>query len=196
MMNENKTVVSLVYTVEEWRSIRTVVDKTRLALTNFIEQYKHVDRIDVEFCLLNRCVYKNWNARRAEPGIQSCRRTARLCERFIKQRIVNLDDILQTFQPDQIVIRLPSRGTLNQLKMKVNESKLMLTEIRRSSRLTVDHLRRECARSNYVQYNILIMSLCSRLYYLSGVLEKAQDEFVGILNDSMKSFKKKTNKLN
>ena len=184
---------TLIYTFDELRPIRSSIDRCRLALIKFIEHYKSVDLLDVECRLLNRCVYKNWNARHAELGIQSTRRTVRFSEQFLSQRVQHLDEILESFQPDQVIIRLPSRGTLNQLRLHLEQTNLLLKKIQAYSKLTIGHLRRECGRTNYVQYNILIMSLCARLHYLSLSLEKSQEEFIEQIRFSIKSFKKKVN---
>jgi hypothetical protein len=183
---------SIVYTLDELRPIRASVDQCRSSLIKFIEQYKSLDILSVESRLLNRCVYKNWNARRAELGIQASRRTSRLLERFLGQRQDRLHDILKEFQPNEVEIRLPSRGTLNQLLTRLEESTSILKQVQRRSKTTVDRLRLECSRANYVQYNLLIMSLCSRIYFLSLALVQAQEEFCAHLKKSLKSFKKKS----
>ena len=183
---------SVVYTLEELRAIRPSVDHCRSSLLKFIEQYKSVDLLHLESRLLNRCVYKNWNARRAELGIQASRRTSRLLERFLAQREHRLHEILAEFKPNEVEIRLPSRGTLNQLWTSLDGSTPILKEIQRRSKTTVDRLRVECSRANYVQYNLLIMSLCSRIYFLSLALAEAQEEFCAHLKKSLKSFKKKS----
>lgn len=185
------TCKSLVYSFEELRPIRPMVDRTRTLLSQFIEQYKSIEDFQCETRLLNRSVYKNWNARHAEPGIQASRRTTRLLERFLNERFTNLDDILRLFQSDAVEIRLPSRGTLNEILTKVHKSKTMLKKIEQQSKFAVDRLRLECSRTNYVQYNILIMSVCSRIYFLSLSLIKVQDEFCQQVKPLLKVFKKK-----
>lgn len=191
MVKTNK-IQSISYTPDELRPIRTSVDQCRRYLIEFIEKYKSIDLLELETRLLSRCVYKNWNARRAEYGIQSCRRTVRLLERFLLQREQNLEDILKEFKPDDIEIHLPSRGTLNQLILHLNQSLLSLKKIQNLSKQTINHLRLECSRSNYVHYNILIMSLCSRIYFLILALEKTQKDFCLNMKNSIKIFKKKS----
>jgi hypothetical protein len=190
---KSNSISSIVYTIDELRPIRTSIDQCRTALATFIEHNRSVDILDLECRLLNRSVYKNWNARHAEIGIQASRRTARLLERYlVQQRTHHLDDILSIFRPDDVEICLPSRGTLNQLLTRLNESKSMLNKIQQRSKLAVDHLRLECCRTNYVQYNILIMSLCSRIYFLCVALVHVHDEFFDCVKQSMHLFKKKT----
>ncbi|CAM4895121.1 unnamed protein product [Rotaria socialis] len=176
MVKTNKT-QSILYSLDELRPIRSSVDQCRTHLMKFIEQYKSMNVLDVETRLLNRCVYKNWNARRAELGIQASRRTVRLLEQFLSKREQHLEQILSEFKPDHVEIRLPSRGTLNQLLNSLEESLLLLSKVKRFSKVTVDRLRVECNRANYVHYNILMMSLCSRIYFLVVALEKSQKEF-------------------
>jgi len=183
---------SVRYTFEELRPIRTSIDQCRSYLVQFIEQYQSIELIEIETRLLNRCVYKNWNARRAEVGIQSARRTVRLLERFLVEREQHLDKILNEFKPDDIEIHLPSRGTLNQLLTNLEKSCSLLTKLEHRTKTTIDHLRLECSRANYVQYNILIMSLCSRLYFLVKALVQSQNEFCQKMKTSIKIFKKKT----
>ena len=182
---------SVSYTLNELHPIRSSINQSRLYLVQFIEQYKLIHLLDIETRLLSRCVYKNWNARHAELGIQSCRRTVRLLERYLSQQIDNLEKILLEFQPDKVEIRLPSRGTINQLLIKVEESSLFLPKIERLSKLTIDYLAIECSRANYVHYNILIMALCSRIYYLCLAINKAQKNFCLNMKKLIKIFKKK-----
>jgi hypothetical protein len=148
--------------------------------------------LELEARLLSRCVYKNWNARRAELGIQSSRRTVRLLDRLLAKREGQLQQILIEFKPDDVEIRLPSRGTLNQLLLRLDESKLLLSKIKHLSKTTIDRLTLECSRTNYVHYNILMMSLCSRIYFLVLALEQAEKEFCLNIKKSIKIFKKKT----
>jgi hypothetical protein len=183
---------SISYTLDELRPIRSSVDQCRTYLVKFLEQYKSIDLLDLETRLLSRCVYKNWNARRAELGIQASRRTVRLLERFLSQREEYLEQILAEFKPDDVEIRLPSRGTLNQLLINLEGSLLLLSKIKRLSKTTIDRLRLECSRANYVHYNILIMSLCSRIYFLVLALDKIQKEFCFNVKKLIKIFKKKT----
>ncbi len=183
---------SISYTLDELRSIRSSVDQSRTYLVQFIEQYKSINLLDLETRLLSRCVYKNWNARRAELGIQACRRTVRLLERFLSKREQYLEQILIEFKPDDVEIRLPSRGTFNQLLLSLEESLLLLPKIKHLSKITIDRLRLECSRANYVHYNILIMSLCSRIYFLVLALDKIQKEFCLNMKKLIKIFKKKT----
>lgn len=183
---------SISYTLDELRPIRTSVDQCRSSLNQFLEKYKSIHLLELETRLLSRCVYKNWNARRAEPGIQACRRTVRLLERFLSQREENLEEILIEFKPDAVEISLPSRGTLNQLITRLDESLLLLKKIKHLSKTTVDRLRLECSRTNYVHYNILIMSLCSRIHFLILAFEKLQKEFCLNMKTFIKIFKKKT----
>ncbi|CAF0889844.1 unnamed protein product [Rotaria sordida] len=191
MVKTNK-IQSISYTLDELRPIRSSIDQCRSYLIKFIEQYKTINLLDIETRLLNRCVYKNWNARRTELGIQASRRTVRLLEQYLSQREQYLEQILIEFKPDNIEIRLPSRGTINQLIKSLEESSLLLTKIKRLSKLTVDRLRLECFRANYVHYNILIMSLCSRIYFLVLTLDKIQKEFCYNIKQFIKIFKKKT----
>lgn len=191
---KNNKVQSIRYTFEELRPIRSSVDQCRSHLIKFIEQYKSINVLEIETRLLNRCVYKNWNARRAETGVQASRRTVRLLENFLSKRQQNLEKVLSEFKPDDVEIYLPSRGTLNQLLESLNESTLLLSKIKRLSKLTVDRLRVECFRANYVHYNILMMSLCSRIYFLIIALENVQKEFCSNMKNLIKIFKKKTNK--
>jgi len=183
---------SISYTLDELRPIRSSVDQSRTYLVQFIEQYKSMNLLDLETRLLSRCVYKNWNARRAELGIQACRRTVRLLERFLSKREQYLEQILIEFKPDDVEIRLPSRGTFNQLLLSLEESLLLLPKIKYLSKITIDRLRLECSRANYVHYNILIMSLCSRIYFLVLALDKIQKEFCLNMKKLIKIFKKKT----
>jgi hypothetical protein len=193
-MVKTAKIQSVSYTLDELRPIRSSVDQCRSYLVQFIEQYKSMHLLDLETRLLSRCVYKNWNARRAELGIQACRRTVRLLERFLSKRVQYLEQILVEFKPNDVEIRLPSRGTLNQLLVRLEESSLLLLKIQRLSKITVDRLRLECSRANYVHYNILIMSLCSRIYFLILALDKAQKEFCLNMKKLIKIFKKKTKK--
>jgi hypothetical protein len=186
------SIQSTPYTLEELRPIRISVDQCRAHLIKFIEHYKSVDTLALESRLLSRCVYKNWNARRAEVGIQASRRTVRFLERFLSKREKHLQDILTEFKPDAVEIRLPSRGTFNQLLTSLEESSLLLTKVERLSKVTVDRLRLECSRGNYVHYNILLMSLCSRIHYLAFALVKSQQEFCSNVKNLIKIFKKKT----
>ncbi|CAF1146411.1 unnamed protein product [Adineta ricciae] len=176
MVKSNK-IQSISYTLEELRPIRASVDQCRVQLSNFIEKYKSVDLLELEMRLLSRCVYKNWNARHAELGIQASRRVVRFLERFLAKRERQLEQILSEFKPDAVHISLPSRGTLNQLISNLQESSMLLSKAERLSKTTVDRLRLECSRGNYVHYNILIMSLCSRIYFLVLALDKTQQEF-------------------
>ena len=182
------------YTLDELCPIRSSVNQCRSYLLKFIDQYKSMDLLDVEMRLLNRCVYKNWNARRAELGIQASRRTVRLLERFLSEREQCLEQILAEFKPDDIEIRLPSRGTFNQLLKRLQESFVLVSKIKRLAKITIHRLRLECIRANYVHYNILIMSLCSRIYFLIIALDKSQKEFCSHIKKSIKIFKKKTKK--
>jgi hypothetical protein len=182
---------SISYTLDELRPIRSSIDECRSYLIKFISQYKSIDLLELETRLLSRCVYKNWNARRAELGIQSSRRTVRLLERFLSKREEYLEEILTEFKPNDIEIRLPSRGTLNQLVIRLEESLLLFSKIQRLSKLTVNRLKLECIRANYVHYNILIMSLCSRIYFLILALEKSQKDFCLNFKNLLKNFKKK-----
>lgn len=191
MIKHNK-VKGIAYTLEELRPIRSSVNECRSYLTKFIEQYKSIDTLDTETRLLNRCVYKNWNARRAELGVQASRRTVRSLEQYLSKREQNLDDVLAEFKPDDVEIRLPSRGTINQLLVRLEESSLLLSKIKRLSKLSVDRLRLECFRANYVHYNIIMMSLCSRIYFLVIALDKTQREFCQNIKNLIKIFKKKT----
>lgn len=191
-MVKSGRVQSIPYTLEELRPIRSSVDQCRSQLAKFIEQYKSVDALELETRLLSRCVYKNWNARRAELGIQASRRTVRFLERVLAKREQHLHELLAEFKPDAVEIRLPSRGTLNQLLASLNESSVLLSKAERLSKATVDRLRLECSRGNYVHYNILIMSLCSRIHFLARALDTAQREFCLHLKNSIKLFKKKT----
>ncbi|CAF1051619.1 unnamed protein product [Adineta steineri] len=183
---------SISYTLDELRPIRSSVDQCRSYLVKFIEQYKSIDLLNLETRLLSRCVYKNWNARRAELGIQASRRTVRLLEQFLLKREQNLEQILIEFKSDEIKMSLPSRGSINQLLTNLEESSLLLTKIKRLSKTTVDRLRLECSRGNYVHYNILIMSLCSRIHFLVVALEKTQGDFCFNVKNLIKIFKKKT----
>jgi hypothetical protein len=183
---------SVSYTLDELRPIRSSVDQCRSYLIKFIEQYKSVDLLELETRLLSRCVYKNWNARHAELGIQASRRTVRLLELCLSKREEYLEQILNEFKPNDVEIRLPSRGTLNQLVNRLEESSLLFLKIQRLSKLTIDRLRLECSRANYVHYNILIMSLCSRIYFLVYALEKSQKDFCFNLKKLLKIFKKKS----
>jgi len=191
-MSKTVKIQSISYTLDELRPIRSSVDQCRTYLVKFLEQYKSIDLLDLETRLLSRCVYKNWNARRAELGIQASRRTVRLLERFLSQREEYLEQILAEFKPDDVEIRLPSRGTLNQLLINLEVSLLLLSKIKRLSKTTIDRLRLECSRANYVHYNILIMSLCSRIYFLVLALDKIQKEFCFNVKKLIKIFKKKT----
>jgi hypothetical protein len=191
-MVKSVKIQSISYTLDELRPIQSSVDQSRRYLVQFIEQYKSIDLLDLETRLLNRCVYKNWNARRAELGIQACRRTVRLLERFLSKREQYLEQILIEFKPNDIEIRLPSRGTLNQLLISLEDSSLLLLKIKYLSKITIDRLRLECSRANYVHYNILIMSLCSRIYFLILALDKIQKEFCFNMKKFIKIFKKKT----
>jgi hypothetical protein len=191
-MSKTVKIQSISYTLDELRPIRSSVDQCRTYLVKFLEQYKSIDLLDLETRLLSRCVYKNWNARRAELGIQASRRTVRLLERFLSQREEYLEQILAEFKPDDVEIRLPSRGTLNQLLINLEGSLLLLSKIKRLSKTTIDRLRLECSRANYVHYNILIMSLCSRIYFLVLALDKIQKEFCFNVKKLIKIFKKKT----
>ena len=182
---------SIVYTLDELRPIRLSVDQAQSYLFKFIEEYKSIDLLELENRLLSRCVYKNWNARRAELGIQASRRTVRVLDQFLSQREKDLKTILDEFKPNDIEIRLPSRGTLNQLLVGLEESSLLASKIQRLSKLTVDRLRLECSRGNYVHYNILIMSLCSRIYFLISAIAKSQKDFCLNLKELIKIFKKK-----
>ena len=184
-------VQSVPYSLDELRPIRSAVDQCRSSLQKFIEQYKAMDLLDLETRLLDRCVYKNWNARRAESGIQASRRTVRLLERFLSQRESHLQSILREFKPDDVLIRLPSRGTLHQLLASLEQSSMLSSKIKRLAKTTVDRLRVECSRANYVHYNILIMSLCSRIFFLISALVQAQTDLCEKLNASVKLFKKK-----
>jgi hypothetical protein len=183
---------SVSYTLDELRPIRSSVDQCRSYLIKFIEQYKSVDLLELETRLLSRCVYKNWNARHAELGIQASRRTVRLLELCLPKREEYLEQILNEFKTNDVEIRLPSRGTLNQLVNRLEESSLLFLKIQRLSKLTIDRLRLECSRANYVHYNILIMSLCSRIYFLVYALEKSQKDFCFNLKKLLKIFKKKS----
>ncbi|CAF3053567.1 unnamed protein product [Rotaria sp. Silwood2] len=149
MVKTNK-VQSILYTLDELRPIRSSVDQCRSYLVKFIEQYKSINLLDIETRLLNRCVYKNWNARRAELGIQASRRNVRLLEQYLSKREQYLEQILKEFKPDDVEICLPSRGTFNQLINNLEESSLLLLKIKRLSKLTVDRLRLECFRANYM----------------------------------------------
>jgi len=191
-MVKTAKIQSVSYTLDELRPIRSSVDQCRSYLVQFIEQYKSMHLLDLETRLLSRCVYKNWNARRAELGIQACRRTVRLLERFLSKREQYLEQILIEFKPDDVEIRLPSRGTFNQLLLSLEESLLLLPKIKYLSKITIDRLRLECSRANYVHYNILIMSLCSRIYFLVLALDKIQKEFCLNMKKLIKIFKKKT----
>ncbi len=190
-MVKSVNIQSIVYTLDELRPIRSSIDQCRLYLIQFIEQYKSMNLLELETRLLSRCVYKNWNARRAELGIQASRRTVRLLERLLTKRENYLEQILIEFKSDDIEIRLPSRGTFNQLIFRLDESRLLLLKIKHLSKITIDRLRLECSRANYVHYNILIMSLCSRIYFLILALEKAKKEFCMNMKKMIKIFKKK-----
>jgi hypothetical protein len=183
---------SISYTLDELRPIRSSIDQCQSYLIQFIEKYKSIHLLDLETRLLSRCVYKNWNARRAELGIQASRRTVRLLERFLSNREQYLEQILIEFKPDDVEICLPSRGTLNQLLVRLEKSSLLLSKIKYLSKTTVNRLRLECSRANYVHYNILIMSLCSRIYFLILAIDKAQKEFCLNMKKLIKIFKKKT----
>jgi len=191
-MSKTVKIQSISYTLDELRPIRSSVDQCRTYLVKFLEQYKSIDLLDLETRLLSRCVYKNWNARRAELGIQACRRTVRLLERFLSKREQYLQQILDEFKPNDVEICFPSRGTLNQLLIRLDESSLLLPKIKHLSKTTIDRLRLECSRANYVHYNILIMSLCSRIYFLVLALDKAQKEFSSNMKKLIKIFKKRT----
>ena len=191
MVKTTNRVQSVSYSLDELRPIRSAVDQCRSSLQKFIEQYKAMDLLDLETRLLNRCVYKNWNARRAELGIQASRRTVRLLERFLNQRESHLQQILLEFKPDDVAMRLPSRGSLHQLLASLEQSSVLSTKIKRLAKTAVDRLRVECSRANYVHYNILIMSLCSRIFFLISALDQAQKVLCGKLNESIKLFKKK-----
>lgn len=191
-MVKTSGVSSVAYSLDELRPIRSSVDQCRSYLIRLIEEYKSMNLLQIETGLLSRCVYKNWNARRAELGIQASRRTVRLLDRLLSQREEHLSDILTTFQPDAVEIHLPSRGTVNQLLVRLEDSISLLSNIAVRSKTTIDHLRLECSRGNYVHYNILIMSLCSRIYFLVLALKKAEEEFDVNMKKMMKIFKKKT----
>lgn len=191
-MVKTSGVSSVAYSLDELRPIRSSVDQCRSYLIRLIEEYKSMNLLQIETGLLSRCVYKNWNARRAELGIQASRRTVRLLDRLLNQREAHLSDILTTFQPDAVEIHLPSRGTVNQLLVRLEDSISLLSNIAVRSKTTIDHLRLECSRGNYVHYNILIMSLCSRIYFLVLALKKAEEEFDVNMKKMMKIFKKKT----
>jgi hypothetical protein len=191
-MVKHVKIQSISYSLEELRPIRSSVDQCRSHLVKFIDQYKSIDLLELETRLLSRCVYKNWNARRAELGIQASRRTVRLLEHFLSKRQKHLQQILMEFKSDDVEICLPSRGTFNQLLTNLEESSLLLTKIQRISKTTVDRLRLECVRANYVHYNILIMSLCSRIYFLVLALDKTQKDFCLNMQKLIKIFKKKT----
>lgn len=191
-MVKTSDIPSVAYTLDELRPIRSSVDQCRSHFVQLIEQYKSMNLLELETRLLSRCVYKNWNARRAELGIQASRRTVRLLERLLVKREKNLEGILAEFQPDAVEIHLPSRGTVNQLLVRLEESTSLKSKIKHLSKTTIDHLRLECSRANYVHYNILIMSLCSRIYFLVLALEKAEREFCVNVKKLIKIFKKKT----
>ena len=191
-MVKSVNIQSIVYTLDELRPIRTSIDQCRSYFVRFIEQYKSMNLLELEARLLSRCVYKNWNARRAELGVQSSRRTVRLLDRLLAKREGQLEQILIEFKPDDVEIRLPSRGTINQLVVRLEESKLLLTKIKHLSKTTIDRLTLECSRANYVHYNILMMSLCSRIYFLVLALEQAENEFCLNVKKLIKIFKKKT----
>jgi hypothetical protein len=192
IMVKSTTIQSISYTLDELRPIRSSIDQCRSYLIQFIEQYKSMNLLELETRLLSRCVYKNWNARRAELGIQASRRTVRLLERLLIKREQYLERILIEFKPDNVEIRLPSRGTFNQLLLRLDESILLLSKIKQLSKTTIDRLRLECSRANYVHYNILIMSLCSRIYFLVLALQKSKKEFSTNVKKLIKIFKKKT----
>lgn len=180
------------YTLAELRPIRSSVDQCRADLQRLIDDYQSMNLLELETRLLSRCVYKNWNARRAELGIQASRRTVRLLERLLSKREENLSKILAEFQPDAIEIHLPSRGTFNQLLLRLDDSIVFLSKIESLSKTSIDRLRLECSRGNYVHYNILIMALCSRIYFLVVALQKTLREFCTKMRKSMKIFKKKS----
>ena len=191
-MVKTSSVSSVGYTLVELRPIRSSVDQCRVDLQRLIDDYQSMNLLELETRLLSRCVYKNWNARRAELGIQASRRTVRLLERLLSKREENLSNILAEFQPEAIEICLPSRGTFNQLVLRLEESIVLLSKIESLAKTTIDRLRLECSRGNYVHYNILIMSLCSRIYFLVLALQKSQREFCVNMRKSMKIFKKKS----
>ncbi|CAF1261257.1 unnamed protein product [Didymodactylos carnosus] len=191
-------ITAISYSTSELKQIQPNVDNCLMYLKKLQEHFKSFDSLKLERQLLNRCIYKNWNARHMELGIQTGKRTVKLLERLFQlySLYVNIEQILSIYKPTDIHIVLPTRDTLNKYMKILYRSKKMMIKIGIISKKCVGHLRLECSRTNFIHYNIVIMALCSRIHYIMLALIQAIEQFLINMKKIVKTFKKKVNKKN